>query len=345
MTTFKGKIKSSHQTAEHMQPDNTPTDDTPDKKVKMRSFFYFMEETVVRMRQLGRIRCSETYATAMNSFRRFLQSQELGECGSKTDIIIDRIDSDTMVAYEAWLKNSSVSLNTSSFYMRNLRSVYNRAVEKGLTPQRFPFRHVYTGIEKTAKRAVPMRVIRNIINMDLSESAALEFAKDMFLFSFYTRGMSFVDMAYLRKRDLNSGILTYLRRKTGQQLFIQWEDCMQKIVDKYDSADSEYLLPIIKSTTDKEARRQYLYMSHNVNRGVKIIGKRLGLPIPLTMYVARHAWASIARSKNIPLSVISESMGHDSESTTRIYLASLDNVAVNNANSLILKALHKTEKK
>jgi integrase len=76
-----------------------------------------------------------------------------------------------------------------------------------------------------------------------------------------------------------------------------------------------------------------------VNRHLKTIGMRLKIPIPLTMYVARHAWASIARSKNVPLSVISEGMGHDSESTTRIYLSSLDNVAIDRANSLILRAL------
>lgn len=56
-------------------------------------------------------------------------------------------------------------------------------------------------------------------------------------------------------------------------------------------------------------------------------------------YVARHAWASIARSKNIPLATISEAMGHDSESTTRIYLASLDTSVVDKANSIILNTL------
>ena len=80
-------------------------------------------------------------------------------------------------------------------------------------------------------------------------------------------------------------------------------------------------------------------MAHNINRSLKKIGERLMLSIPLTMYVSRHSWASIAKSKNIPISVISESMGHDSESTTRIYLSSLDTEAVDKANSLILKSI------
>lgn len=161
-----------------------------------------------------------------------------------------------MVAYEAYLKRNGVSPNTSSFYMRNLRAVYNRAVEKGLVEQKFPFKHVYTGVEKTAKRAIPLMAVRKIKELDLSSSPALDFARNMFLFSFYTRGMSFVDMAYLRKKDLNNGILSYRRRKTGQQLFIKWEKCMQEIADKYNTEYSTYLLPVISPESGVEERKQ-----------------------------------------------------------------------------------------
>lgn len=302
------------------------------------SFFRFMEDTIVQMKQLGKIRTAETYRSAMNSFKRFLQSRA-HDNRDDMDFFLDEMDSDTIKAYEAYLKTGGVCLNSSSFYMRNLRAVYNRAVEKNLAAQRFPFRYVYTGVEKTVKRAVPLRVVRQIKEMDLSGNPSLDFARDMFLFSFFTRGMSFVDMAYLRKKDLSGGILSYRRCKTGQRLFIRWEKCMQEIVDKYDTAQSVYLLPIIQPVSNTDERKQYIYMGHNVNHALKAVSERLGLPLPLTMYVARHAWASIARSMNIPLSVISEGMGHDSEATTRIYLASLDNMAVDNANSLILESL------
>ena len=159
----------------------------------------------------------------------------------------------------------------------------------------------------------------------------------MFLFSFYTRGMSFIDMAYLKKKDLSNGILSYRRRKTGQQLFIRWEKCMQEIVDKYDTDYcSPFLLPILKYPYD---RNQYKNMLYRTNKSLKEIAKMAGLSIPLTLYVARHSWASIAKSKNIPISVISEGMGHDSEMTTQIYLASLDNAVVDRANAQILKDL------
>lgn len=294
------------------------------------SLFLFMEKTISNLKILGRIRSAETYAATLCSFKRFMQNR---------DLALNEVNSDIMMAYEAYLRNNGVSPNSSSFYMRNLRAVYNRAVEKNLTLQRQPFKYVYTGVDKTMKRAVSLKIIKKIKDMDFSANPSIDFARDIFLFSFYTRGMSFVDIAYLRKKDLVNGILSYRRRKTGQQLFIKWEKCMQEIVDKYYTSDAVYLLPIIKSHSNIDERRQYIYAMHNINYALKSIGKKLGLSMPLTLYVARHAWASIAKSKNVPISVISEGMGHDSETTTRIYLSSLDTMAIDRANSMILNSL------
>ena len=205
-------------------------------------------------------------------------------------------------------------MNTISFYMRNLRAVYNRAVEKGLTPQNNPFRHVYTGVDKTVKRAIPIKVIKALKELDLSMKPSLDFARDMFMFSFYTRGMSFIDMAYLKKTDLQNSILTYRRRKTGQELSIKWEKCMAEIIAKYPENKTDFLLPIIKEEGNE--RRQYDNTLHLVNYRLKELSTMLKLQRPLTMYVARHSWASAAKAKNVPLSVISEGMGQPSTRVT-----------------------------
>lgn len=292
-------------------------------------FMSFAGELVRQLRQIGKSRTAERYATVINSFRRFL---------GESDVLLEEVDSNLMVRYETFLKARGICPNSSSYYMRGLRAIYNRAVEKELTAQRNPFKHVYTGIDKTVKRAVPLKIVRRIRELDLTLSPATDFARDIFMFSFYTRGMSFIDMAFLKKKDLQNGILSYRRHKTNQQLFIKWEKPMQGIIDKYDTTKTPYLLPIIKDM-DTDAWRQYKNAAHWVNGKLKKLGEQLGLPVPLTSYVARHAWASIAKSKNIPLSTISEAMGHDSENTTRIYLASLDTSVVDKANSLILKSL------
>ena len=290
----------------------------------------FMQENIDRMHRLGKVRTGETYTCTLNSFMRFRQGK---------DVLWKDFDADLTASYEAYLKSTGVSMNTISFYNRILRAVYNRAVEKGFTKQVFPFKNVYTGVEKTIRRGLPIKTIRNIRNLDLSHCPSLDYARDMFLFSFYTRGMSFVDMAYLKKNDQKNGILTYRRKKTGQRLCIRWERDMQDILEKYHiSQESPYLLPIIHKT-GKEERKQYNNALHLVNKKLKFIGSILQLSIPLTMYVARHSWATVAKSKNIPLSVISEGMGHDSENTTLIYLASLNTEIIDKANKLILDLL------
>lgn len=294
------------------------------------SFLSFAWELIGQLKDLGRARTAETYTTTLNSFIRFW--------GKRGDIFLDDVDTSLMIEYETYLKTIGLSQNTTSFYMRNLRAVYNRAVDNELTIQRYPFKYVYTGIDKTVKRAVSVKTLREIRELDLSLHPTMDYARDMFMFSFYTRGMSFIDMAYLKKKDLQGGILSYRRQKTNQQLFIKWEKPMQEIIDKYDTSGTPYLLPIIKNT-HFDVRRQYRTAAHLINDKLKKIGKLLDNPVTLTTYVARHTWASIAKSKNISVSVISEAMGHDSENTTRIYLASLDTSVIDRANLLIIKSV------
>ena len=298
------------------------------KLTKEVSLFSFWHNVIAQLKQLSKIRTSETYTATLNSFMAFRDEQ---------DVPLDGISSDMMLLYEAHLKARGVRMNTISFYMRIFRAVYNRAVEKGLTAQNYPFRHVYTGVDKTVKRAIPIKVIKALKELDLSMKPSLDFARDMFMFSFYTRGMSFVDMAYLKKSDLKNGILTYRRRKTGQELSIKWEKCMAEIIAKYPENKTGFLLPIIKEQGDE--RRQYDNALHLVNYRLKELSTMLKLQRPLTMYVARHSWASAAKAKNVPLLVISEGMGHDSEATTQIYLASLETSVVDKANKMILGLL------
>lgn len=293
------------------------------------SLFNFMESLIIKFKQHGKTRTSETYTAALNSFKKFREDE---------DIMLDCMTSEIMEAYEAWHHKRGVAPNTISFYTRILRAVYNRAVEDDIIENRNPFRKVYTGVDKTVKRALPLPVIKKIKALDLSLNASLDFARDMFLMSFFLRGMSFIDMAFLKKTDLKNGYVTYRRRKTGQQLIIEWTKEMQMILDKYPENESEYLLPIIRNPGTNE-RCTYRNVGYNINHNLKTIAGMVGVTIPLTLYVARHSWASAAKAKGIPLSVISEGMGHDSEATTQIYLASLDTSIVDKANSLILKCL------
>ncbi|MBQ8501961.1 MAG: site-specific integrase [Bacteroides sp.] len=293
------------------------------------SLFIYMEQMIAQYRLHGRHRTGETYSSTLSSFSKFRKN---------IDVMLEDIDADMLEEYASFLKRNNLSTNTISFYMKHLRAVYNRAVDNELIIDRCPFKRVSTSIERTPKRALPLKVIKRLKELDLSSNRSRRFARDMFLFSFYTRGMSFVDIAYLQKSNLRGDTLFYRRKKTNQPLTIHWESCMQEIWDAYRAdASSPYLFSIIKDP--KNHRKQYQNASSLINRHLKEIGKSLGLKQPLTMYCARHSWASIARDEGVPLSVISEGMGHDSEKTTQIYLASLKKGVIDSANRKILRLL------
>lgn len=293
------------------------------------SLFNFMEKIIIRLKQSGKIRTSETYTSTLNSFKSFRKGE---------DIMLDALSSDIMEDYQLYLQGRGAIPNTTSFYMRILRAVYQRAVEYELIESRNPFRRVYTGVDKTVKRALPLSMIKSIRSLDLCLSPSLDFARDMFMMSFYLRGMSFIDMAFLRKSNLKNGHIIYRRRKTNQLLTIAWTKEMQLLIDKYPENPTDYLLPIITSNGGNE-RSRYRSVGYKINRSLKKIAEKVGLSFPLTLYCARHSWASAAKAKGIPISVISEGMGHDSETTTQIYLTSLDTSAVDQANSIILDSL------
>ena len=293
-------------------------------------FLKFMDAVIETMKTQGRHRTAETYISAKRSFQGFL---------GNGDIRVSEMVPDLIMEYEGYLRRRGLRMNTVSFYMRILRATYNRCAKEGLCSGRNLFGDVYTGIDQTRKRAISQALVMRLKNAELDDTPSMRLARDMFLFCLYTRGMSFVDMAYLRKRDVTDGMLVYRRKKTGQLLMVKWERCMQDIADRYCCTDSPYLLPLIRHEGNE--RRQYQSALHLINHNLKLISERLGCG-HLTTYVARHTWASLAHSKNIPVSVISEGMGHSSENTTRVYLKSLDMAIINNANRKIIEDLQKS---
>ena len=156
----------------------------------------------------------------------------------------------------------------------------------------------------------------------------------MFLFSYYTRGMSFVDLAHLKKKDIQGGVLTYVRRKTGKVLHIELLPEMIMIIRRYASEvkDSPYLFPLLAK--DGAGYESALRLQ---NKRLKRVAKILGLNVKLTTHVARHSWATIARDKGVDIETICEALGHSSILVTRIYLAELNSSIINEANRIVLK--------
>lgn len=267
---------------------------------------------------------ANSYSSARNSFGRFLAACGLGSEAAKAhsgDVRLSQITATVIGAYEKWLHENGVVRNTVSFYMRILRAVYNRAVRKCGLVVNNPFADVYTGNDRTEKRNVNKFVVQQLINLDLSHSRGLEFARDMFLFSFLTRGMPFVDMAYLRWSDIKGKTLTYCRHKTGQQIKQTIDPQAMRIIEHWHVAGSAMVFPILDTTADEgDIYRQYRSALSLHNKRLRKISAMIGDDVHLTSYVARHTWATMAWECGVPLVEISIVLGHTSERTTRIYL-------------------------
>ena len=309
------------------------------------SLFQFMNLLIALLLKNGQYRTSLHYKATLNSFKRYRDNK---------DIALREIDADVMRSYEAYLHHTAeVCSNTSSFYLRILRATYNKAVAKGLTPQQHPFNDVYTGIAQTSKRAIPAKDVSQIKRLESVKylTPKEEIARDTFLMSFYLRGISFIDLAHLRKSDLKEGYLHYTRSKTGQRLTIRWEQEMQKLLEKYQAqtASSPYLFPFLvddgnnskDKIIDKNQKEVRLY--HNaearISYHLRKLGTKIGIKGKLTLYVARHSWATAARDNHVSISVISQALGHHSETTTQIYLRSIKSSEVDDANAKILAVL------
>lgn len=284
-----------------------------------------------RLKKCGKFSTADNYKALSNRICEF--------AGNNYTTIYD-IDSDFVEAFEAFLLGKGVKRNTSSFYIRNLRAVWNKAIDNGILPPTYinPFKHVYKGVDVTKKRAISAEDIKKIKSIKLGSEKELEFARDLFMFSFYTRGMSFVDIVALKKENIQNGVISYQRRKTGKMISIKVEKEIKRILDKYLSPMRDYVFPIATCRQDEYVKEKTALCY--VNKSLKKIAMYCDIDSTLTMYVARHSWASIAQNvAGVPLSVISKGMGHSSEKVTQVYLASFGNKDIDKANANIMSLI------
>ncbi|WP_321332389.1 site-specific integrase [uncultured Bacteroides sp.] len=283
----------------------------------------------------GRHGTARAYTSAFKRLTRFT---------GKADITFAELTPALMKQFEQHLYAAGSKRNSISLYMRMLRSICNQAVRRGLAniPHEL-FHDVFTGTDSCEKRAMSPAVIRCLHQADLESKPSLSFARDMFLLSFYLRGIPYVDLIHLRKKDLNKGVLRYRRSKTNRLVTVCVEACAMTIFRKYASSagKSPYLLPVI-TRTGQEGYRQYQSALRLYNKRLHCLSEMLELKENLTSYVARHSWATAAYRQGIPVAIISESLGHASEKMTYHYLASFDNRTLRKANRKVI-ALMMTE--
>lgn len=311
----------------------------------------YAESLARSMENRGQYRTARAYLTVTRGLIAFTGG---------SDIPLRQINACLVKDFEAHLKALGRLPNTISYYMRNLRAIYNKAAVDGLiVPSRNgnPFEGVYVGVTRTMKRALSVTEIQQMRDVPLPRMlqegkpgtrrhsclAGLNTAKRYFGFCFYSRGMSFIDMAFLRKSNVSGGFIRYIRRKTGQQIEVRITPELQFLMDLFaeETAGSEYVFPIIRDN-GKPARVQYENALRTQNNRLKKLAPLAGITGRISTHWARHSWATAGKSVNLPVGVISECLGHTSENTTQIYLAQLNNSVLDEANERIALAIYHT---
>jgi integrase len=288
------------------------------------------------------------------------------------------ITSELLYRYDCYLIDLGRKLNTVSFHLRNLRAIYNKAVNRGLIPppKENLFAGLHTGIYKTSKRALTGEEMHALSQLALETAVIEPIAVEVieaaevvetpepattppleekrprslplklyrallyFLFSFHARGIAFIDLVFLMKSNIHGEHIYYVRKKTGKLMSFKITAFMQQILEYFSPlvADSPYLFPIINPCRGNE-RKQYRTALALQNRRLKIIGQILGISKLLTTHVARHTWATIAKKQHVSLALICECLGHRDEKTTAIYLDSFDNSALDEVSELVSNAI------
>lgn len=292
-------------------------------------FFTFLECVIEQNRTLEKFGTANNYQSTLRVFEKYLKSDKL----KFTDV-----DQKLIKEFDIFLQKRKLKQNSIAFYINNLRTIYNKAAEDGIfdLPQGgSPFDKISVKRTKTIKRALPVEVVRRIMELDISDSREMELSRDLFMFSFYSRGMPLVDVLNLRKKDIDNNSFHYFRRKTKTLIKVGITPQIQQIIDKY-SGLREYIFPILSS--EKSAQENYKKYRNILvwqNNTLKKIAEMVGVSQNLTTYVARHSWATVAKEKGISVAVISEGLGHSTESVTNVYLKSFEQGVLDEANSQV----------
>ena len=219
----------------------------------------------------------------------------------KNEVPFKDFDALLMRNYHTWLKNQELGRNTISLYIRNLKRVYRLAVDDGLADDSNPFEGMDVSYRvKKYRNGLTLDEVKRLRDLDLSgESEMTVFARDIFLFTVYTKGMRSDDIFRLTSKNIRDGQLTYRQHITGKEISLPWESALQEIADRYKQKGTARLFPVITTKDPHEQWRQHDGILHRINYSLKKLGEMIGLDYPLNLTVARHSWESMMKGVSI----------------------------------------------
>lgn len=303
------------------------------------SVFDFFNQRIADLAKKGKAGNKNIYTDTRNAVKRFWKS--------KKTLMFPDIDYKFLTKFETFLFETGCSGGGVSFYMRTLRATINEAIRQGyLDKDLYPFatsqnKNGYSLSHlksKASPRALSIADMEKFKSFPSKEYPHLEDSYQLFLFSYFARGMNFKDMALLKWTDLYNDRISYTREKTGRFMSIRISENIQSILDYFkDQQEVDYVFPILSDfhQTEEQVKNRVKKCLKKLNKDLKEIASLCGIEVVITSYVARHTWATTLKYKNADIGLISEGLGHNHIETTKHYLKKFEDAQLDGLDELL----------
>ena len=286
-------------------------------------------ETIERLKTDGRIGTAISYNNSLQSLKLFK---------TKTFVGYPEITVDFLKGYEKWMLNEGNSLTTIGIYLRNLRTLYNDAINAGIVKRElYPFhnRGYQIPSSRNVKKALTIDDVDKLFHYKAVNGTSEHFAKDLWLFSYLSNGMNIKDIALLKYKNIDHDSLIFVRSKTERTkrtdtkpiVVILTEDS-KSIIEKWGNKPEHpesYIFPILsEGLTPTQERAKIQQATKTLNKYINRIAKALSIEKHVTSYTARHSFSTVLKRSGAPIEFISESLGHKDLRTTENYLDSFE---------------------
>ena len=302
-----------------------------ENKRSSRTFFTYTQQLVDELVKQGRIGTAGYYRNVLREIKAFRRNR---------DFPMKELTYTFLMQFEAFYLGKGLELNGLNAYLRGIKAIVNRAIkDRIIEREHYPFEQYVIRAKPTRKRAISFEAIMRLAALELEPNTVLYEAQQIFLLSFYTMGTPFMDLALLKLSNIVEGRIQYQRAKTGKHFDIKITEAAAPIIAYFSRGKEkgEYLLPFVKR---EMPTKQYMDVSdgrRRYNKRLKVLAEMAGIEENLTSYVSRHSFASQANNLAIPVTAISEMMGHQRLTTTQVYLAGLQKNVIDEYNERVLK--------
>ena len=292
----------------------------------------FLTSHIKQLRENGKVGNSYAYLNLQTTLHNFY--------GKKLNFLFGVIDIAFCNKFEAWMRRNKFEDTTMNYYFRTLRATFNKAVEaKCVSREKSPFVEYKLSrfSTKTKKRALSKENVMKILKADCSgKSDIAQLAHDVFSFSYYCGGISFVDVANLTSNNIIDGRLIYERQKTHGSINLVMLNEAKAIIQRYAIYQKQagYLFPILndkKHITPMQKHNRVRKLCRQINAELHKLAGELGIKEDVTTYVARHSFATVLKKSGVNIGIISQALGHQDIKTTQIYLSKFDDEQVDSA--------------